>query len=344
MIIGNPPYLEARQINYSVGDKYKTLDSGAVHAYCIERSNIILRGNMSMIVPIALTSTQRMVTVQNILEQNHSLWYSNFAWRPAKLFDQVNRALSIFIANKVTSKKQNFTTEYIKWQSDNRIQLMYLLKYTEYSEKRNSFWMPKLRVSIENSILKKILDQKYSLNNYVHKNGSGRLYYRTTGGLYWKVFTDFSPKFLCNGVKGKSSRETSINLINTNVSKALVAFFTSDVFWWWYTVTSNLRDLNPSDLYGILIPTTLIENIELKQKGEKLLSDLENNSTMLTREQKGKGTTQTQSFKIAKSKPIIDEIDKVLAKHYGFTEEELDFIINYDIKYRMGDELESNED
>ena len=71
------------------------------------------------------------------------------------------------------------------------------------------------------------------------------------------------------------------------------------------------------------------------------------------------------------SKPIIDEIDKVLAKHYGldtfgcasailsklndarlaqsFTDEELDFIIrsalplcsakNYDIKYRMGDEL-----
>ena len=28
-----------------------------------------------------------------------------------------------------------------------------------------------------------------------------------------------------------------------------------------------------------------------------------------------------------------------LAIHYVFTEEELDFIINYDIKYRMGDEL-----
>ena len=37
------------------------------------------------------------------------------------------------------------------------------------------------------------------------------------------------------------------------------------------------------------------------------------------------------------SKPIIDEIDALLAKHYGFTEGELDFIINYDIKYRMGD-------
>ena len=36
------------------------------------------------------------------------------------------------------------------------------------------------------------------------------------------------------------------------------------------------------------------------------------------------------------NKPIIVEIDTVLANHYGFTEEELDFIINYDIKYRMG--------
>ena len=43
------------------------------------------------------------------------------------------------------------------------------------------------------------------------------------------------------------------------------------------------------------------------------------------------------------SKPIIDEIDELLAKHYGFTEEELDFIINYDIKYRMGDELNAGE-
>ena len=38
------------------------------------------------------------------------------------------------------------------------------------------------------------------------------------------------------------------------------------------------------------------------------------------------------------SKLVIDEIDRALAQHYGFTDEELDFIINYDIKYRMGRE------
>ncbi len=41
-----------------------------------------------------------------------------------------------------------------------------------------------------------------------------------------------------------------------------------------------------------------------------------------------------------KSKPIIDEIGKVLAQYYGFTDEELDYIINYDTKYRMGREEE----
>jgi hypothetical protein len=65
---------------------------------------------------------------------------------------------------------------------------------------------------------------------------------------------------------------------------------------------------------------------------------------MLTRVQKQTGEVQTQSFKISQSKEIIDEIDTLLAQHYGFTMEELDFIINYDIKYRMGKELDNEED
>ena len=32
----------------------------------------------------------------------------------------------------------------------------------------------------------------------------------------------------------------------------------------------------------------------------------------------------------------MDQIDRELAQHYGFTDEELECIINYDIKYRMG--------
>jgi hypothetical protein len=47
-------------------------------------------------------------------------------------------------------------------------------------------------------------------------------------------------------------------------------------------------------------------------------------------------TIEYDEMKAVNAKPIIDEIDQVLAKHLGITDEELDFIINYDIKYRMG--------
>ena len=33
---------------------------------------------------------------------------------------------------------------------------------------------------------------------------------------------------------------------------------------------------------------------------------------------------------------VIDKIDEVLATHYGFSDEETDFLVNYDIKYRVG--------
>lgn len=72
---------------------------------------------------------------------------------------------------------------------------------------------------------------------------------------------------------------------------------------------------------------------------EKLTKDVLKKSKRRVYVYKTTGRVEYDEFYMKLSKPIIDEIDKVLARHYGFTDEELDFIINYDIKYRMGDEL-----
>ena len=62
-----------------------------------------------MIVPLALVSTQRMQIIQTILEENRNVWYANYSWRPAKLFDMVNlRALTIFIASPFKGKSDFF--------------------------------------------------------------------------------------------------------------------------------------------------------------------------------------------------------------------------------------------
>jgi len=212
--------------------------------------------------------------------------------------------------------------------------------YVEFNEKRDSFWVPKISNAIEKSILNKVLKKQSSIPHFIGQAKS-KVYYRTTGGLYWKVFTDFSPKFYLNGKKGNSSRETSFSVWGESTASQIVGLLSSNVFWWWYTLTSNLRDLNPSDINGLHFGEDLISENKILVLSEVYIEDLIENSTMLQREQKNKGLTETQSFKISKSKPIIDKIDTVLAQHYGFTESELDFIINYDIKYRMGKELEA---
>ncbi len=337
VIIGNPPFLELREVDYSPHN-FRSIDSGAIHAMCVEQSMRLLntKGCISMIFPMSLVSTQRMKVVQDVLEESNNLFYANFAWRPAKLFDAVNRAINIFLATPhYSTEGHTYSTNYQKWTSDNRDLLIPLMRFVEVQRKRNLFWVPKLGHDIEKNILTKVQNVKTLLGRFFSRNGH-RVYYRTTGGLYWKVFTDFAPVFWANGKKGHSTRETCFILADSRLSMPAIAILSSDIFWWWYTISTTCRDLNPYDLQNFPVPETALKDQSVAKLGAKYLDDLQENSTILVRQQKQTGETKTQSFKIQKSKPIIDDIDRVLAKHYGFTDEELDFIINYDIKYRMG--------
>jgi hypothetical protein len=229
----------------------------------------------------------RIFVIYNLIEKNRATWYSNFSWRPGKLFDQVNRALTIF--NTVKGNKQvAFSSSYQKWNADHREYLFPTMSFTEFSEKRSSFWFPKTSASSEKSILGKVLSSEDSIPRHLGQSNN-RVYYRTTGGLYWKVFTDFAPKFFLNGVAGSSSRETSISVVGDNTNSKIVGLLSSNLFWWWYTLTANLRDLNPSDINGFQFPKSLLKSSELLKVSDAFLDDLKHNSVMLQREQKGKG-------------------------------------------------------
>jgi hypothetical protein len=73
----------------------------------------------------------------------------------------------------------------------------------------------------------------------------------------------------------------------------------------------------------------------LESLAKALMVDISNNSTSRTMKF-AHDTLQVQCIIPKLSKAIIDEIDSALAEHYCFTGEELDFVVNYDIKYRMG--------
>ena len=77
--------------------------------------------------------------------------------------------------------------------------------------------------------------------------------------------------------------------------------------------------------------------------GRDYVKDLKLNAEKAVRVDKGRKAVECLSFRVNPSKTILDEIDTVLAGHYGFTAEELDFILNYDTKYRLGRSTEEEE-
>ena len=95
---------------------------------------------------------------------------------------------------------------------------------------------------------------------------------------------------------------------------------------------------DPSKISLIYSVLNYLKNWEIPEKWNLKFIEIEEDA------QKKGDVKECYRYFPQKSKPIIDKIDTVLARHYGFTEEELDFIINYDIKYRMGKALFGEEE
>ena len=135
---------------------------------------------------------------------------------------------------------------------------------------------------------------------------------------------------------GKKSSKTKKSKEKKEVGCATI---NSTLFLVWWLTHSSCYNLNSTELYSFNLNVNATLQEKLVKLNQELTKDVQNKSKRRVYVYKTTGRVEYDEFYMKLSKPIIDEIDKVLARHYGFTEEELDFIINYDIKYRMGDEL-----
>ena len=121
-----------------------------------------------------------------------------------------------------------------------------------------------------------------------------------------------------------------------------MAILNSSLFYWFFVLRSNCRDLSSREIetFPIDISSVNPQNAKLlKDLGKALSADFQRNAYRKIANYKATGQVQYDEYYPKLSKTIIDKIDAALASIYGFSEEELDFILNYDIKYRMGDEL-----
>ncbi|MDR2802895.1 MAG: hypothetical protein LBB22_01230 [Treponema sp.] len=343
VVIGNPPYVEmsAKNVKYEVLS-FKTRKANNLHTLCFERFNQLSKRKSSkngIILPVGAFSTQNMKPVMNFIDDNYGTkWFSFYHFRPQPLFNGdkgANIATTILLTSIAGNNR--YSTGMKKFNEDSRNYLFDHLNYIGDNttfRKRYDYCFPKISSNIELGILKKILTNA-SLSELRSEIATKQfICYRTAGGLYYKIILNFPFPY--------KSTSNKISYFYKDIDHNVITSFLNSSLQW-LLCTVSFDTLNFKDYYIFSLPFSY-NNLSSKNKDDlhTLCDDLMKDYKKHAKH-KHRGNTPCYEITASISKPIIDEIDKVLAKHYGFTEEELDFIINYDIKYRMGGELEGEE-
>lgn len=346
VIIGNPPYVENRpsNIRYRILH-YETIACGNLYAFTLEREYSLIneKGLMGNIVPVSIMSTPGYVNLRKFIHKKGTSYFSSYNIHPCCLFEGVHPRLAIVINTLDNINNDVYVSQYYKWTVSERSILFrkccYIKLALELVDSSINRSFPKISNNIQNQILLKIKREKKPIGYYQMKQGVSFWYRRAFGAFI--LFYDKKPLMFDEYGHQIVPTELKELVFDEKYQDIILAVYHSSLFYWFTYSFSDCRNINKPEVEDFQINLDTCKQNYSRLLGSlslKLSKDLQANSQFLEYNYSS-GWRRFQAFYPRKSKPIIDEIDKVLARHYGFTEEELDFIINYDIKYRMGDEL-----
>jgi hypothetical protein len=185
--------------------------------------------------------------------------------------------------------------------------------------------------------LKKLNGYPTTFAQKITKKGTHKVFYHNAP-LYWIRGSKFSPYFYNErDGEGTSSQYKSICVNDEKTSNLLLAVLNSSLFYLWFVVYGDMRHLNKREIE--IFPWCDVSdemNQKLSQLLDELMADYEKHKTRKECIYGNTGLVIYDEYHPKSSKRFMDMIDKELAVCYGLTEEELDYIINYDIKFRLG--------
>ena len=344
VIIGNPPYVEYSKVKKEYTIKgYETESCGNLYAFTFERSFQLLQsyGWKSMIIPVSAYSTDRMAPLQDIFYQRKRVgWVQTYDVFPSKLFVGAKQRLAIYIVRQgLQSSPSLYATRYNKWHEQFREHLFVLMEHADVTQMLFQNSIPKIHSEIEQRIWKKLVQFPVLDTDLATRRAPHTIYFHNAPYYFMRAM-DFAPYFW-NERDGEriSTQVKPLYFASELDAVVAAAILNSSLFYWWYVILSDCRHLNLREIRSFPIGIDEMEKKikqSLSQISADLMADLKHHAQRKETNYKTTGRVIYDEFYPRRSKPIIDKIDHVLAEHYGFTDEELDFIINYDIKYRMG--------
>ena len=319
IILGNPPYVEYRQLL-----KRPNNDFGNCYADVLVNCSELLNSNgvMSFIIPLSYVSTPRMQKLREKLsEVLGKQFVLNYADRPDCLFTSVHQKLTILIGRKQTRNKAVFSSSYFYWYKSERNKLFDEISVSQITWNDLNY-LPKLGSEIENNIFTKTLTRDKSQSLLAASLTEGSSVFLNMRGCFWmKAFT-FNP----------GSNEYREYCFDSKYTSYIHCLLNSSLFFFFWIATSDCWHITQKELGSFLLKPIEHDQVTVF---DTLSKELEN---MLEKTKVYVGTKQVEyEYKHKDCKSVIDKIDRELQHIYNLTDDELSFIINFNIKYRMSD-------
>lgn len=341
VVAGNPPYIEMKEVKSYAPKGYATLPSGNLYALFFERAQQITSdlGLIGYIVPVSSVSTDRYESLRSIIA-NRSLHVSSYDDRPSRLFDGLEHIrLSILILGRVSSDPTSFSTRYHKWFATERDHLFENLSYAESHGQLVGGTLPKFSNEIDRQVAIKLGRQKRTLERFYRREGGHDVHYSRKVGYFLQVLS-FEPIVLDGkGNRRPPSEFKTIRFDSQRQAALTLAALNSNLFYWFITIFSDCRHLNKREIDAFPLDLEMFERSEFSQRVSAAVAALmvDINRKSETSVMRFKHDVLTIQFIFAgRSKSQIDDIDRLIGEYYGFSATEIDYIVNYDAKYRMG--------
>ena len=318
IILGNPPYVEYRNypgtVTHEYGNVYADVLDNAIN--CLAKDGIL-----SFVIPLSYVSTIRMNSIrEHIASQTSKQIVLNFADRPDSLFSSVHQKLTVVFAQKSTNKPILLSSGYNYWYQNERIDLFN--KITVYPvEHITEEYIPKIGNATESTIYKKI--SSFSGESIISSSSNA-----TTGHIYLN-------QRACFWIKAFLSEKLSSSYVKLPIKEDYAPFvfclLNSSLFFLLWIIISDGWHITNKELSFIKVPSEIGDKKKWKSLSKKLEDKLEETKVYV-------GTKQVDyEYKHKFCKSIIDKIDDELATIYELSEEEIKYIKNFALKYRMSD-------
>jgi hypothetical protein len=233
---------------------------------------------------------------------------------------------------------KTFTSRISRFYTEERPAALNTIAYTNHDLLLHGHRIGKVGSQLEVSIFRKL--ERATLQLASLMAASKHLLYYQEACRYWAKSCKGLPFFRRNGERIAPPHGRTKSFVSAEACAFAACLLNSTLFYWFYSAFSDCEHINDALLETFRVPTTWNNERWIEQE-KRLAHSLSENSTRKKILTKQGHKIEYDELNAAKSKVVFDEIDCALARQYGFTDEELDFIINYDIKYRMGRDHEN---